>query len=318
MRPPTSVHDVPPDTSSPNHDCRLRAFGIEAPLSKKRYSAPLSAQRRPRTLACRPPRLHYLRLMNPFQSVRRSLKRRDVSTLALGALIALFAPREARALDLHLPHCGVTLSDTAGAQPRAKLFERRDLWFALGTGGVVAVTASQDRALSDRLGAPAHDRVRDLASAARPLGDVRFVVPALVVLYGAGHISDRPGLMCSSERIGLSVIAAGGLTVGLKEGIGRARPFDSPNDPFFFRPFSTHHSFPSGHAAVAFSAAAAIDCETNARWVPWVVYPLASLVAWSRVHDHQHWSSDVVGGAAIGIGTARRIEHLLRAGRSRK
>lgn len=256
--------------------------------------------------------------MNPCQSVRRSLKRRDVATLALGALIALFVPREARAMDLHLPHCGMALSDTAAAEPRAKLFERRDLWFALGTTAVVAVTASQDRALNDRLGAPAHDDVRDLARSVRPLGDPRFVLPALVVLYGVGHISDRPGLMCSSERIGLSVIAAGGLTVGIKEGIGRARPFESPNDPFFFKPFSSHHSFPSGHTSVAFAAAAAIDGETKARWVPWVVYPLASLVAWSRVHDHQHWSSDVVGGAAIGIGTARKVERLLRAGRARK
>lgn len=256
--------------------------------------------------------------MNPFQSVMRGFRLLDVATLAIGALLALFAPSEARAMDLHLPYCGVTLLDTAGVEPRARLFERRDWWFALGTVAAVAVTASQDRALSDRLGAPAHDRVRDLASAARPLGDVRFVVPALVVLYGAGHISDRPGLMCSSERIGLSVIAAGCITVGIKEGVGRARPFESPNDPFFFKPFSSHHSFPSGHASVAFAAAAAIDGETHARWVPWVVYPLASLVAWSRVHDHQHWSSDVVGGAAIGIGTARKVERLLRAGRARK
>jgi len=79
-----------------------------------------------------------------------------------------------------------------------------------------------------------------------------------------------------------------------------------------FKPFSGHDSFPSGHTTLAFAAAAALDRETRSRWVPALAYPLATLVAWSRLHDRQHWVSDVVGGAAIGFGVAWKAEDFQR------
>ncbi|MEW6490015.1 MAG: phosphatase PAP2 family protein, partial [Thermodesulfobacteriota bacterium] len=42
-------------------------------------------------------------------------------------------------------------------------------------------------------------------------------------------------------------------------------------------------------------------------------YPLAALVALSRVHDDRHWLSDAAAGAAIGTATG-----LWVAGRSRE
>ena len=52
--------------------------------------------------------------------------------------------------------------------------------------------------------------------------------------------------------------------------------------------------------------------ETTRGWVPWVAYPIASLVGWSRVQDDEHWASDVVAGAALGLWTARKTEEALR------
>ena len=72
-------------------------------------------------------------------------------------------------------------------------------------------------------------------------------------------------------------------------------------------------SFPSGHATIAFGAAAALDRETAAGWVSWVAYPTAGLVGWSRLRDNQHWMSDVVAGALIGYWTANKAEDWLRA-----
>ena len=81
-------------------------------------------------------------------------------------------------------------------------------------------------------------------------------------------------------------------------------------DPY--QPFSGHASFPSGHSSLAFATATALDRETEAGWVPWVVYPIAGLVAWSRVHDDKHWTSDVVAGAALGAWTAAKTHDVLR------
>lgn len=46
--------------------------------------------------------------------------------------------------------------------------------------------------------------------------------------------------------------------------------------------------------------------------MPWVVYPIAGLVAWSRVHDGKHWTSDVVAGAALGAWTAAKTHDVMR------
>ncbi len=55
--------------------------------------------------------------------------------------------------------------------------------------------------------------------------------------------------------------------------------------------------FPSGHAAGAFAAAAALS-EYNSRQ-KWLWYGLAGLVGWSRVEVGAHEWSEVLGGAAF-------------------
>lgn len=69
----------------------------------------------------------------------------------------------------------------------------------------------------------------------------------------------------------------------------------------------TSSSFPSGHAASAFAFASAVAMEH--RGVGAVVFPLAALVGYSRVHTGVHWPSDVAAGAAIGVGAAYATRH---------
>ena len=114
------------------------------------------------------------------------------------------------------------------------------------------------------------------------------------------------------SRIGVSVAVSGLAALALKEVAGRERPAEAPGDPDLFKPFSGHASFPSGHTTVAFAIATALSRETGARWAPWLAYPLAAAVGWSRVHDREHWTSDVVAGAALGTWAADRAERVLR------
>jgi diacylglycerol kinase family enzyme/membrane-associated phospholipid phosphatase len=69
----------------------------------------------------------------------------------------------------------------------------------------------------------------------------------------------------------------------------------------------TSASFPSGHAASAFSFAAGVSMDDRRAGA--VVFPLAALVGYSRVHTGVHWPSDVVAGAAIGVGAAYATRH---------
>lgn len=112
-------------------------------------------------------------------------------------------------------------------------------------------------------------------------------------------------------------LAAGGVANGLlKYTVGRERPNDT-DDPLRFHPFASENarqSFPSGHAVVAFSLASSLAEEAKNPWITAAAYGGATLVAWSRVYDDKHWTSDVVGGALIGITAGRTTVRLLHRG----
>jgi membrane-associated phospholipid phosphatase len=69
---------------------------------------------------------------------------------------------------------------------------------------------------------------------------------------------------------------------------------------------SNNLSFPSGHAAITFAAAAVI--ERHLGWMGSVgAYAVAAYVSTSRLHDNVHYLSDVIFGAAIGTIAGRTV-----------
>jgi membrane-associated phospholipid phosphatase len=206
-----------------------------------------------------------------------------------------------------------TPADTSAAA-RQPLFTRRDLAYAAITTAAVFGASTQDVYISRHALAPRSDTERDFASGIRELGDGAVVIPALAITYGVARLAGQPVVAASVLRIGISTVAAGASAVVLKRAFGRSRPSEAPGDIDELRPFSSHDSMPSGHTTLAFAFARALDIETRARWVPWVVYPAATLVGWSRIHDNDHWTSDVVAGAAVGLWSASKAEIVLRHG----
>jgi len=97
----------------------------------------------------------------------------------------------------------------------------------------------------------------------------------------------------------------------------RQRPADVPVGGDFHNTFFNGgkspfkgSSFPSGHAAGAFSVATVIASRYhNHRWVPWVMYGMATAISLSRVTSSAHFPSDVFLGAALGY-TITRYEVL--------
>lgn len=120
--------------------------------------------------------------------------------------------------------------------------------------------------------------------------------------YGHGFITD-------SERsrrigaIGAVALSANGLaTWGLKSAAGRRRPFmDEGNGHWRAGSGYENSSFPSGHTSMAFTMASVVAEEYESPWVDGAAYGLAGLVGASRIHQDQHWLSDVAGGALLGV-----------------
>lgn len=139
------------------------------------------------------------------------------------------------------------------------------------------------------------------------------------LIYLGGEVSGddylaRTGFMC------MEALAHTGITVyTLKMLSGRQRPFYEngidkwhlfPNslNQFSDASSSKYTSFPSGHAAIAFSVASIIASrERNSKFVPIAAYSAASLIALSRIIDDKHYASDVLAGSLIGYGIGKMI-----------
>ncbi len=87
------------------------------------------------------------------------------------------------------------------------------------------------------------------------------------------------------------------VTYALKYGFGRERPLEDNYQGKFWR---GGDSFPSEHAAAAWSIASVVAHEYPGPLTQILAYGLASAVSASRVQAKQHFASDVLIGSAIG------------------
>jgi hypothetical protein len=90
----------------------------------------------------------------------------------------------------------------------------------------------------------------------------------------------------------------------LKYSLGRERPYQGNGTGPFFQGGT---SFPSEHAAAAWSVAGVIAHEYPSPFMKVMAYGLASLVDYSRIRAHQHFPSDVFVGSIMGNLIAQNI-----------
>ena len=90
----------------------------------------------------------------------------------------------------------------------------------------------------------------------------------------------------------------------LKYSLQRQRPNDGSGGGEFFRGGS---SFPSEHAAAAWSIAGVIAHEYPGKLPGLLAYGMASAVSFSRIHSREHFPSDVLIGSALGYLIAQSV-----------
>lgn len=111
----------------------------------------------------------------------------------------------------------------------------------------------------------------------------------------------------STKRIGYEIFQtafySGIITQFLKISLGRARPFTN-NGSNFYKPFTffndDFHSLPSGHVTLAFALSTVLSKNAKSDLLKVIAYMPAVLTSVSRVYQDNHWTSDVLLGAAIG------------------
>jgi len=234
------------------------------------------------------------------------MRRLRCTIAATGLAAAAIGPAVARAQQ-------PAASEPAARKP-ATWEPARDARFWGLSAVLVAATLPFDQSLRHAaLGHRSH-LADAIASDVDPLGRAHDVLPALAVAVVAPRLAGRRALSDAALRIGLSYLAADAVESVLKPAVGRHRPSDGRGS-LRFQPFSNldeWHAFPSAHVAHVFAIAAGLAGETRRPWIAGVAYGVAGVVGAQRVYRNAHWSSDVVGTAALAVATASTTDAWLR------
>ncbi len=136
-------------------------------------------------------------------------------------------------------------------------------------------------------GLRAVDFVPVLTDTVTNVGNVMAYVLPAVAFGTTAWFKDGEGAIQVTESMAITAV----VTVGLKYSVRARRPNGDP------------YSFPSGHAAFAFASAEFLRKRYGWQYgAP--AYVFASFVGYSRVRAHEHYTRDVLAGAAIGAASS--------------
>ncbi|PQV59642.1 undecaprenyl-diphosphatase [Sediminibacterium magnilacihabitans] len=145
---------------------------------------------------------------------------------------------------------------------------------------------------------PSSDFWKGISSTTKPLAIAAPLGMAAVALFN----KDKQLAQKAYEVAGSLVIAT--ITAqGLKVIVNRPRPYATYTG-IYPDVVETDKSFPSGHVSTAFSTAASVSIQCKKWYVTVPLYAWATGVGYSRMYLGQHYPSDVIAGAAVGIGSA--------------
>jgi membrane-associated phospholipid phosphatase len=134
-----------------------------------------------------------------------------------------------------------------------------------------------------------------------------YIGPANVIsltVYAAGLFTGEDNIR-TTGRLAFEAISISGISVmAIRYIFGRSRPYynEGPRKFNWFEASNEIQSFPSGHTVVAFAMSTIFAEQIDNIWARIGFYGMAALTGFARVHNNQHWLSDVITGAALGMG----------------
>jgi len=134
-----------------------------------------------------------------------------------------------------------------------------------------------------------------------------------LALWGIGRLTHANGMADVSFHAAESVVMGSIADQIIRGPLGRSRPHvTNYKDQYDFHPFQgfgnfKYRAFPSIHTTAAFAVATVYTLETHRRKpsATWIVGPIAYAIALgpgvSRMYTGQHWASDILSGAFMGV-----------------
>jgi hypothetical protein len=183
-------------------------------------------------------------------------------------------------------------------------FSGRDWLSAAGLVGANAIVMAADNDLRHMLGKEPAKRLGVLWEIPVKYGVAEYATIGTAATYALGLLTGNDEVRIMGRLLGESVALAGTSVLVLRYVAGRSRPYGD-NTAWEFKWFERgvrSQSFPSGHSAVAFALSSVFAERIDNTWARIGFYGLASLTSYSLVYANEHWVSDVLIGAGLGLG----------------
>ena len=180
-----------------------------------------------------------------------------------------------------------------GTPFRKKTWESPATWiFAGAIGGSFALDDGFSRDLRDNESFSDFNRIADSDTAEWSMRLYPLAVLAAGKMAGSESFSEY-GWKLTEGSVNAFIVSR-----ALKFAAGRERPHTGKIYGFG----EGGNSFPSGHSIIAWTLAeTTVQHFKDRKWVPWVAYPLAGLMSFSRVTSGNHFASDAVTGSILGF-----------------
>jgi membrane-associated phospholipid phosphatase len=198
------------------------------------------------------------------------------------------------------PHTGIRALLHNVVEDITKLPSMPNVYIAAVGGGLALAAHPADPTLNARLGG----HWNAFFAPGKYIGGTAEQVAMSLGTFAFGRLMDQPKVSHLGNDLLQAQIISELIIEPLKLATQRLRPYQTGH-------CRLNCSFPSGHASVTFADATVI--ERHLGWKYSVIgYAIAAYVATSRLHDNDHFVSDVVFGAATGTIAGRTVVHHAR------
>jgi membrane-associated phospholipid phosphatase len=199
---------------------------------------------------------------------------------------------------------GIFLGDAGGFFTSPLRFTGRDWLHAAGFAGGTVLLMTTDEWVQERVGRDTDQTLNDdFWDYPTEYGRVQYANIFSLATYALGLFTGNEDIRITG-RLAFTSLTTSGITVmAVRLIFGRSRP-TAGRGAWDFNWFETNNerqSFPSGHTTVAFALSTVLAERIDTWWARIGFYGLASLTGFSRIYNNQHWLSDVVVGAALGL-----------------
>jgi membrane-associated phospholipid phosphatase len=138
------------------------------------------------------------------------------------------------------------------------------------------------------------------------VSNTTYVITAAVPIgtFAYGLIENDKQAQHNAIETAISIGISSVISEAFKRTLNVTRPADKYPYQVFVTTPDHGRAFPSGHTTLAFATATSLALEYKKWYITVPAYVWAGAVGYARMYEGYHLPSQVLGGAAIGVGSA--------------